>query len=524
MTNYKLWLMALTMLGINGCSEAEIIIDPLPDIILDNDGDKFIASFPGQVGATEYRLYSKRNANDAFRVMVDHSVDVNDSFSLVKLFDPYVYDGVHVYYEVVAVVDGTEKTLYRENGVQPNRVWTDGQLVIDNNSPSKIISGNYRSEDPSKAAIVIKPGTTDVIILNSRIASAANGIEVGNGASVSVTTTRAWGLHPMIGNSHNGKFINGAQPKQVTVEHSYAENWWFHVYIDGQLQKGQDKIAIRYNRLRNVQGRQTNADGSYKPLRYTANGVGHAIQLNGVIACPSVEIAWNEIVQEPTIGFSEDIISLHSSAGLPGHAMLVHDNVVYGAYATEPGKPIPAGGEGGGQYSGCAIISDGGEYKPGPPGQPPMRTADESWNGYFDIYNNIGISTSNAGLCLAGGSNVHMHGNRMIGAGVLEDGTEIYAQNVGAYLYNQYTSVFHNNLIDNNDVGWIQGPHSFQGQQHHPTTFASNNFFFPQNGFNGSKSENNTAVSAPITVATERASYQLFWQRVATEAIHVGLL
>ena len=478
---------------------------PAPAAPLANDGDRFVVSYPAFLQGTvsEYRLYSMRNAADPSRVMVDSAPP-----GKLTMADPYVYDGVHVYYRVYAVVAGTEHLVLSVDGVQPARTWSALPLTI---TAPGVYTGNWRSLDSSKPAVQIAANVKGVIVENARVASMGNGIEVGPGAEVEVRGTRGWGLHPMKQDSSNGKFVSAGKPSSVVVEHSYAESWLFVVYVDGQLDGAQKKVAVRFNRMRNVQGRQTNADGTYKPLRFTAGGVAHAVQLNGVSSCDSADIGWNEISQEPSIGFSEDIVNLYASSGTAAAPILVHDNVVYGGYATEPGKPAGPGGEGGGAYSGCGIISDGAD-----PG------GSEALNGHSDISNNIVIGTTNCGIGIAGGSSVHVHANRMISAGVLEDGTVIWANNVGGYLWKQYVTSFHNNLIDNNYSGWIDAPGSRANSGSTPT---NNPFWFPDDGSNGSHAVGleQSVAPTPIAVQTERDEYQLFWKRARDMAITVGL-
>ncbi len=476
-----------------------------PDVpTLRNDGDRFIVTYPAFAGGTvtEYRLYSMRNATDPPRVMVDRAAPGQRTMS-----DRYVYDGIHVYYRVYAVVAGAEQLVLAVDGVQPARAWSAPVTIT---APG-VYTGNWRSLDPSRSAVQIAANVKGVIVEDARVASMGNGIEVGAGAEVEVRATRGWGLHPLKQDSANGKFVTAGKPSSVVVEHSYAESWLFVAYVDGQLDGAQKKVAVRFNRMRNVQGRQTNADGTYKPLRSTAGGVAHAVQLNAVSSCAAADVGWNEISQEPSIGFSEDIVNIYESSGTAAAPILVHDNVVYGGYATEPGKPAGPGGEGGGAYAGCGIISDGAD-----PG------GNEALNGHTDIASNIVIGTTNCGIGIAGGSNVHAHDNRILSAGVLEDGTVIWANNVGGYLWKQYATAFHANLMDGNYAGWINAPGNYANKTTSPT---NNPFWFPSDALNGSRGvlPEQSFAPTPITVQTERDEYQLFWARARQQAVTVGL-
>lgn len=477
--------------------------DASPNSALTNDGDRFLITYaPYTHGAvSEYRLYSMRNAADPSRIMVDRTA------SGLTMVDPYVYDGAHVYYRVVAVVDGSEVLVFSADGAQPVRAWSPPTVIT---APGTY-SGNWRSLDPAIPAVSIANDVSGVILTKSRIASRGDGIVVGAGATARVDSTRGWGLHPMTQDGSNGKFVSALKPRAVVVEHTYAEAWLFDVYVDGQLDARQQSVVVRYNRMRNVQGRQTNADGTYKPLRFTKGGVAHAVQLNAVSSCANAEIAWNEVSQEPSIGFVEDIINVYESSGLPNSPILVHDNVVYGGYATEPGKPAPPSGEGGGAYSGCGIISDGAD---------PNGT--ETLNGHTEIRDNIVIATTNCGIGLAGGSDVRVHDNRMVSSGLLEDGTVIWASNVGIYLWKQYQTSFHNNTIVTSTSGWAIPP---EARSNSGKTTNNNPSWFPDDGLNGSKAGYGdvTTVPLPITIESERGEYQRFWTRTRDQKVTIGL-
>ncbi len=467
---------------------------------LANDGDKFIVTYPpyspGPV--SEYRLYSMRNAADPARVMV---ASTESGLSMV---DPFVYDGVHAYYRVYAVVNGMEQLVLSVDGVQPDRTWS-APLTI---TAPGTYSGNWRSSDPATAAVTIAQGVTGVIIESSRVASASDGIRANAGGSgVEVRGTRGWGLHPMKKDSAHGTFLAAYQPVSVIVEHNYAETWLFDVYVNGDATKAAQVVRVRYNRMRNLQGRATNADGTYQALRYST--AAHAVQLNHVYACPGTEIAWNEMSQEPNIGVGEDIVNHYISSGTPASHATIHDNAIYGGFAISPGDTTPGGL---GSYAGCGIISDGPE------------TGDITQHGYLDIYNNIVISTTNAGIGLANGSNVDVHDNRAISAGVLEDGTKIWASNVGIYVDEQgghTNGHYQNNKATNNYAGWLRAP----GTQSNAGANAYNNTYdFASDMVGGTHASytEQTYAPDPITLQTERDEYQLFWTRTRTATLVIG--
>lgn len=470
-----------------------------PAAALVNDGDRFTVTYPAHSGGpvSEYRLYSMRNAADPARIMVASTT------SGLSMVDPFVYDGVHVYYRVHAVVSGVEELVLSVDGVQPDRTWS---APITITAPGTY-KGNWRSLDPAIAAVTIAKGVTGVIIEGSRIASATDGIRAtAGGNEVEVRGSRGWGLHPMKKDSAHGTFLAAYQPVSVIVEHSYAETWLFDVYVNGASTTTAKVVRVRYNRMRNLQGRTTNADGTYQPLRYST--AAHAVQLNHVFGCPGTEIAWNEMSQEPSIGVGEDIVNHYISSGTAASHATIHDNAIYGGFAILPGDTTPGGP---GSYAGCGIISDGPE------------TGDLTQHGFLDIYGNIVISTTNAGIGLADGSNVDVHDNRTISAGVLEDGTKIWATNVGIYVDEQGGHIsghYQNNKATSNYSGWLRAP----GTQANPGPTAYNNSYdFASDMLEGTHASYMEQQYAPDpTLQAERDEYQLFWTRTRAAMLVVG--
>lgn len=500
---------------------------------LKNDGDKFIVTYSQFTAGpvTEYRLYSMRNPNDPPRAMVDRTE------TGLQMTDPYVYDGVRVYYRVVAVVNGEEKEVYSTDGVQPDRIWAKEPLVITESN--KTYSGNYRSSNPAVPAIRIQSGVTGVVITNSRIASAGDGIDAQAGSiGVEVRNSRAWGLHPKKANSVHGKFFAAFVPKSVVIENNYMETWHFNVLVNGDKSL-LPTLKVRFNRMRNAQGRITNADGTYQPKRSLSSGVAHPIQVDKVQGSAGTEIAWNELIQEPSIGFTEDIINYYTSSGTPALRAKIHNNVVFGGYATEPGKappisqppgfrtglnnaqiPLRQNVEGYGVYSGCGIITDGPSYN-------------DSDVGHVDVFSNIVIGTSNCGISIASGNNVAVYDNRLISSGLLEDGTRIWQNNVALTIWSQYVDFntygnalfVRNSRLTNNYVGWQLGAYERSDAD------TSNYFYYNNWLFNGGDLNNrgNTAATqvtenAQPTIQTERNEYQLFWKRVrSNSAITIGI-
>jgi hypothetical protein len=522
-----------------------------PDISISNDGDQFIikyAAYTKEGPVSEYRLYSMRNPNDPPRVMVDRT-DKN-----LEMRDPYVYDGLTAYYVLAAVIGGVEKPIYdRVEGVQPLRQWSSPIHI----TKSGTYSGNYRSlavagntvtktqalkdtngavvKDPSgktitftvyeaKPAITIAANVTGVFIIGARIASQGTGIDADAGSvDVEISNTRSWGLHPGGANWYNGKFLNATKPVSVTLKNNYMESWRFNAYIQG-TGSAPPKVAILNNIMRNGQGRQTDTNGKYLPLRSKQDGnVAHPIQINTIQQSPSIDIGWNEIVQEPSIGFTEDIINFYQSSGLANSRAKIHNNVIFGGYPTVLGVNTKyASG-----YAGCGIITDG-------------VSKNDVDNGLVDIYKNIVVATTNCGISIASGNSVAVYDNTAVSSGKIEDGTFILANNGAYQMFTQYLDDVNdfcngkpnglpvrNSRFTNNTAAWRK----YADQ---PTAYYNNIFWSSKiepceitqevflRGNSQSGNKDHYEDKHWPTVEDERKEYQVFWKRAQDSGMKIG--
>lgn|GEM_PF-578294 len=472
-------------------------VTPVP-LGLTNTGDVFRLAFTATPGATEYRLYRKRKPNAPRRQLVAVCGATPE-----VLTDAGVYDGVTAYYELVAVVNGAETVVATHSDVQPARTWTETPLVITSGGTYAL---NHRNLDATKASVTIS--TTEPVILTGRIASRGHGVvETIQGVNVTLLNLRGWGLHPMLANSAHGMMLNLNRPVNVVVQNCYAEAWRMSWYVQADEIAGHvQKLHVRQSVSVNVEGRATNANGTYQAIRTVDLNppipVGHAIQTNGVVACPDLKIAYNYVLQEPYEGFVEDPINLYITSGTNANRALVHDNGVYGGYAINPAS---------GSYAGTGIILDG-------KGALPANT------GYLKVYNNRVAGTSNAGLAIAGGQHTEWYANVVRGAARLEDGTVIYAQNVGMYMRDLTNTgaAFSNHNAHDNQAGWLEAPGSVN--QVGATQDYNNPYDWHAVGTNGNVQTNNTTIPASgLTVADERNLMAAFWlaQRAAGRALGV---
>jgi hypothetical protein len=281
-------------------------------------------------------------------------------------------------------------------------------------------------------------------------------------------------------------------PQQLTIEgNSMFSTAGIYVNADGTAPS---KLSVRYNKALNIDGRLSDGTGGYLATTSTSNPIDlrQFVQLNQVRATPNVEIAWNEVINEPGNSFVADNISLFLSSGTANSPILVHDNYIQGAYPVDPVTDT--------DYTGGGIIVDG--------------SADSVANasGFIRIVNNQVVSTTNYGLAIAAGHDVQISGNRAISSGLTPHGARIAAANVGLYVWDAYgdakLGTFFADANSANSVAWVKN----SGKR--------NDDWFP----NCTVGECATNVSLLIhpTTADEANEYVAWTAKLAQNGLSIG--
>ena len=189
-------------------------------------------------------------------------------------------------------------------------------------------------------------------------------------------------------------------------------------------------VKILRNRARNIDGRRRG--GGHELVQF--------VQFDKVIAVPGVEIAWNEVINEPGASRVEDNISIYLSSGTKQSPIRIHNNFIRGAY------PATAATE---TYSGGGIMLGDGVGK-----------TEDLDPAFVVAHDNQVLDTVNYGIAISAGHDCEIRDNRIVSAGVLPDGRKIAAKNVGAYVWDSYKAGdtrFHGNTGRNNLIGWVKG-------------------------------------------------------------------
>ncbi|WP_040381849.1 NPCBM/NEW2 domain-containing protein, partial [Deinococcus aquatilis] len=314
-----------------------------------------------------------------------------------------------------------------------SNVQYSGPIVI---TKGGTYSGNWESTQ-NKSAVLIQT-SEPVIIENANIRSRGNLIS-GFKNRLTVRNTRGYALNPNVAGKAAGRAVNAEEVMNLRVENSYFEGTtgiYARAFM-GNTSAG-ETIKILRNRFKNTDGRLSDGAGGYTGA-YT---IVQTVLFNNVKRLPNVEIAWNEIINEPGKSRTEENMNFYLSSGTPASPFLIHDNYIQGAYGVSPlTETFYAGGG--------ILLGDG-------------KVTDPLDSGYARVYDNQVVGTTNHGIGIAGGVNNQVYNNRVISSGRTPAGERIPAANVGLYVWDPNGAgklavpTFANNRMDNNVVGWTR--------------------------------------------------------------------
>lgn len=334
--------------------------------------------------------------------------------------------GRSVYYRVVASNGAVNAAA---SNVTTDTADYSGPIVITRGGT---YSGHWQSVNPNVPAVMI--ATSDpVVIENSVIRSWGNLIETSaDAATVTVRDTFGYGITPYLADRHAGRFLDAEGYASVTVENNYLQGTSGILIADyvGDHTAGQT-VKVIGNVVRNIDGRIRDGSGGFTN-DMNPDDYAQFVQLANSIELRNAEIAWNEVVNIPWESQVEDIISIYATTATPDSPLRIHDNYIQGGYSADPGADA--------EFSGGGImLSDNG-------------------SAWIRAYDNQVLETTNYGIAITSGHDNLFYDNRIISSGLLPDGTQVAAQNVGALIWNANAeTTFTNNSGYGNYIGWMQG-------------------------------------------------------------------
>lgn len=313
-------------------------------------------------------------------------------------------------------------------------------------------------------------------------------IEAYNGnVNLTVLNTYGYGLNPNVVGRTPGRFLTVYKPTNIVVKNCYIEST-SGIYLNGDVSAPRS-VEIRFNRIRNIDGRKSNGNGGFSA---DFNHV-QFVQLDKMPNAAGIEITWNEVINELYKSRVEDNINLWKSGGTSASPVLIHDNYIQGAY---PAEPTQSGYTGGGILLGDDSMS-------------PDNGTDV---GFVKAYNNQIVNSAHYGIAITSGHDSEIHNNRIVSTGQLSDGTHL-AGGLGVFIWDFYNNipkgVFYNNFADNNTIGVINGANGYR-----------NDTWFP-NCAQG-MCTNNQSLPAPLTLNTEKVEYQSWMNKVSSHNVTIG--
>ena len=362
-------------------------------------------------------------------------------------------------------------------------------------------TGNWKSTSPTVNAVTIST-TSPVTITNSNIQGAGDLIRNGvGGINLTVTNTKGYGLNPGVSGYSPGRFIYAYQPSSIVASNNYMQGT-----AGINLVQGTGSVTVINNSFRNVDGRISNGSGGWMTgnTQGTDYNIVHAVQLNNVHAVPGMTIAWNQVINQPGNSRVEDNISVYQSSGTSSSPILIHDNYIEGAYTIDPTNA--QGGNWG--YAGTGInLGDG-----------TIGDTPSTCTSYVQGYNNIVVSTCNAGIVIEAGNNVSMTNNTIVFSGQLANGATLYQKagdgNVGVIIWNEYPqpgTVFFNNSGSGNTIGYVYPPDT------NPYTGRNDSWTPDAASWTG-----NTSMPNPVTYANETAQWTAWQNKLIANGQTVG--
>jgi hypothetical protein len=376
-------------------------------------------------------------------------------------------------------------------------------------------TGNWQSLDPATPAVQIFT-TQPVTIIDSRLRGPGDLLIGHPGANVTVQESCFVGAYPTARGAYKGRAIALWRAANVLIEHNdFDGTGGYELGTDFSRPYGgasililqylgdrtpNNTIKIRYNRLHNLDGRFSDGLGGY--LTTAASGYSSGIQIADLWAVPGVEIAWNQIINDPYQSGSGDSINVFDSTGTAASPIQVHDNYIQGGWDSDP-----ANGDGL-SYFGSAITTDGR-----------FQTDPNLTVGFLKIHHNQAVGFGNLGMSISLGHDVEMYSNRAVSSGQLPDGTSSATSYATGFQYmnswrNNPPSAFFNNSVHDNLSGvrkrrngnWEREDYRFELA---PTVNSNNASFAP-------------TWSAAPTIADEANEFVLWTNKLAAQGVRVG--
>jgi len=397
-------------------------------------------------------------------------------------------------------------------------------------------SGSWNNDhiqtgEPGAGGNVVFIDTTEPVTLENCFLSSTRGhLRTVPGANVTVRNCNAYGSRPAEPGATPGFFLFGPDIGGLTMENNYLEGMaWGAALWSGTLGRRwtpSGPIVIRYNRVRNLDKQPGDGLGGRVTAGNPNTGQGGFVSVMELDLLHGAEIAWNEVIAEPYVSATNDIVNLWSAASTAATPISVHDNYFRGQYA-----PTPEAGNGVnlpdcqpwqpmcyGTYVAQVIVLDG--HHDG-------ETA-QTATSFVRIHDNQLVNTW-GGITLTAGHDNQAYGNRVVSTGRLRNGHWVAPAYSGgltvADYYGMGPGVFYNNSAHDNVVGFVLQRVSPTDPLVYVPPPIRSDYLFTHSGCAGADAAlcfNNQSLPDPITFETEDNEAVLWRQKLAAQRVRVG--
>jgi hypothetical protein len=271
------------------------------------------------------------------------------------------------------------------------------------------------------------------------------------GVDLTMRDCTAQCTHPKQAGLARGHWVRLVYFKAAAIENNTADHNRGINLIGDNTFGNVHKIKVLRNRFRNLDGRTSDGGtcSGANVLAWTANnGMCGAsfVQVNGFLRVPSIEIAWNEIINTPGQGHSEDHINTTRAA---------RGRTAARARQLHPWR-LPCPPRHGPHHAGrhqCRRWRSTGDAAHAP--------------AHIRVTGNRVVSSANVAIAAATGHDIVIARNRVVSSGRLPDGRFINQTFVGIFIWDYcYNAVARgvmrdvvatNNLVGYNFVNGVRG-------------------------------------------------------------------
>ena len=368
----------------------------------------------------------------------------------------------------------------------PSGIAWSGPIVI---TQGGTYSGNWQSLDPNTPAVTI--ATSQPVVIDHANVESTSALIASSmaGADITISNTSGWALNPGVIGQSPGRFLNAQGFANVDIEHNSlfgtAGIELSQYQGDGSTSQS---VRVLYNDALNIDGRWSSGRRRFATAANRFDDV-QFCQLDGCTGLSGAEIAWNRVVNIPGMSRVEDNVSIFQSSGTASSPILIHDNLIQGAFPAQPASPAFTGGG--------IMVSDG------------HTDSASTDTGFVQAFSNVVIGTTNYGIAISSGHDDAVHDNIVVSSGRLPDGTTLAAANVGIYVWNSGDDPFFANDQEyGNTIGWMRA--TARNDQYLPDVTPST----------GQAAD--TLLPGVISFANEQMDQNVWTQRLSDAGLSVG--